>query len=170
MRTRADVMMGVGGVLVIFAQTLVIAETPLQFTVIFVSLLLVGAALWGLGHRLEPSSRIFLQLRAEVDQFLTLVRKLNAHAIAAERKQASAIKTAMHKSVDRVALVAGVVEGQSWRGNRWPKLALKKRFENLVNGALRPALYPTEVGQDGRDIAVVQTHQDDPHAPSIRVC
>ncbi len=109
MRTRADRMMAVGGLLVIFLQTLFIASKPIDFAVIFAGILLVAAALWGLGRRLAQERRVHLQLRAEVDHFADLARKMNAHAVAGEGKRASATKTQMHESVDRIALVAGVV-------------------------------------------------------------
>ncbi len=109
MRTRADRMMAVGGLLVIFFQTLVIANKAIDFAVIFAGILLVSAALWGVGRRLAPDRRVHTQLRAEFAHFAVLVRKINAHAAAGEGKQASATKTEMHESVDRIALVAGVV-------------------------------------------------------------
>lgn len=109
MRTRADRMMAVGGLLLIFLQTLFIASKPIDFAVIFAGILLVSAALWGLGRRLARERRVHLQLRAEVDHFADLVRKINAHAVAGEGKRASATKKEMYESVDRIALVAGVV-------------------------------------------------------------
>ncbi len=109
MRTRADRMMAIGGLLVIFFQTLVIANKPIDFAVIFAGILLVSAALWGLGRGRTPERRVHLQLRAEFAHFAVLVRKINAHATAGEGEQASATKTEMHESVERIALVAGVV-------------------------------------------------------------
>ncbi len=109
MRTRADRMMAVGGLLLIFLQTLFIASKPIDFAVIFAGILLVSAALSGLGRRLARERRVHLQLRAEVDHFADLIRKINAYAVAGEGQRASATKTDMHESVDRIALLAGVV-------------------------------------------------------------
>ncbi len=113
MRTRSDKMMAAGGLSTILAQTLFIAATPTQLTVMFLGIILILAALLRLGHRLQPDKRLYLQLRAEVDRFLALVRNINAHAVAGEGEQASQAKTKMHESVEQIALVAGVVGGPS---------------------------------------------------------
>ena len=110
MRTRADKMMAVGGLSLIFLETLLVVRGPIDFTVMLVGILLVAAALWGLGRRLARERRVYLQLRAEVDHFADLARKINAHAVAGDGVWAAATKTEMHESVDRIALVAGVVD------------------------------------------------------------
>ncbi len=113
MRTRSDKMMAAGGLSTILAQTLFVGATPTQFTVMVLGILLILAALSGLGRRLQPEKRIYLQLRAEVDRFLTLVRQINVHAIAGEGEQACETKATMHESVERIALVTGVVGGEN---------------------------------------------------------
>ena len=112
MRTRIDKIMAVGGLSLILLETLLAAETPLSFVVVLFGILLTCAGILGLGRRLQPEGRIYLQLRAEVDDFLTLVRKINAQIVAAEGEQASQTNTSMHESVERIAHVAGVVSGQ----------------------------------------------------------
>ena len=113
MRTRSDKMMAAGGLSTILAQTLFIAATPTQLTVMVLGIILILAALLRLGHRLQPDKRLYLKLRAEVDRFLALVRNINAHAVAGEGERASQAKTKMHESVERIALVAGVVGGEN---------------------------------------------------------
>jgi len=141
MRIGTDRLMVVGGLMVISARTLLIAQTPLQFAGSLVCILLIVAGLSGLGRHLQPDSRIYVQLRAEVEQFLTLVRKINVHAVAAEGNQASVTKTAMHESVDRIALVAGVV-GEKWeRKKETPSLRIKE--------GRRPQTAPTPAAAAG---------------------
>jgi hypothetical protein len=108
MRTRVDRIMAIGGLLVIAVQTLVIAPTPLQFVLIFIAILVTGAGIFGLGDRLQPDRRIYLQLRAEVDDFLVLVRRINEQAVAGRGEMAAETKMAMHESIDRLAQAAGV--------------------------------------------------------------
>ena len=54
MRTRSDKMMAAGGLSTILAQTLFVGATPTQFTVMVLGILLILAALSGLGRRLQP--------------------------------------------------------------------------------------------------------------------
>ncbi len=141
MRIGTDRLMVVGGLMVISARTLLIAQTPLQFAGSLVCILLIVAGLSGLGRHLQPDSRIYVQLRAEVEQFLTLVRKINVHAVAAEGKQASVTKTAMHESVDRIALVAGVV------GEKWERK--KETLPLRIRESRRPQPAPTPAAAAG---------------------
>ena len=70
-----------------------------------------------------PNARKFLDLRAEGDHFIDLVRALNEAAIASKRGAADAdarfedadarfkeVVTLMHESVDRMSEVAGQVD------------------------------------------------------------
>ncbi len=112
MRTRTDKIMAIGGLFVVSLQALAVAPTTLQFALVFIAILITGAGLFGLGRRLQPDKRIYRQLRAEVDDFLALVRKINGQAVAGQGEQACETKTAMHASVEQIAQVAGVVGAQ----------------------------------------------------------
>jgi hypothetical protein len=101
-------MMAVAGLMLILAQSLVEDIPPLSTAVILLGVVLVAAGLVGLGSRLQPDRRVYLKLRAEVDDFLRLVRTLNLNAVEGRGAQASETKAAMHDSIERIGEAAGV--------------------------------------------------------------
>jgi hypothetical protein len=75
---------------------------------------LMEVGVWRLAQRLLPSERQYLALRAEVDQFLQLVRHLNTAALARkahdtpETNQAfTQVYQEMQQAVARMAMLAG---------------------------------------------------------------
>ncbi len=78
------------------------------------SLRLMFRSVWKAAHRVLPTGRRYLALRAESDQFLQLVRELNTAALAVSRDDSQAhkqafeeVRGAMRKSVERMVAVAG---------------------------------------------------------------
>lgn len=88
---------------------------PLRWSVagMLFGLLFFQLALVGSFDSLLPNSRVYLALREETDQLLTLVRELNAAAIDARRAgidpmgHMGPIVDQMHESVDRLPAFAG---------------------------------------------------------------
>jgi len=109
MRSRLDKLMAVGGLLLILMLTFVLVSDPLALAAMLLGIIMAFGGLWGLGSRIQPDRRVYLKLRAEVDQFIDLVRRINAHVVAGDGAGASEAKAAMHESVEQIAQAAGVV-------------------------------------------------------------
>ena len=82
------------------------------FVVLGVCLIEVG--IWKLAHKLLPEQRKYHALRAQADQFLTLVRQLNTAALRVKeadtpenRRAVMEIRQNMQHMVDRMTAVAG---------------------------------------------------------------
>ncbi|HUF50696.1 MAG TPA: hypothetical protein VMN60_07685 [Longimicrobiales bacterium] len=79
-------------------------------------IVLLEAGIWRITQSLFPNERAFRPLRKETDFFVTLVRRLNKNALAAQRGSASAVRDLqqvhdeMHHSVDRMMRLAGLTE------------------------------------------------------------
>ncbi len=115
-RVVATILPIVGMILIFLAILLpsISLNLQLQILVALIGIVMIEAGVWGLTARVLPSERKFLALRAEVDEFIHLVRELNVRAIALrksstpEKEKALAEATAaLHASVDRMAEVAG---------------------------------------------------------------
>lgn len=94
---------------VLFGESL-----PVQLFLVIAGLLLTEAGLWRLADPFLPDERKYLALRAETDHFMTLVRQLNAAAIAMDggddrgpRFALDEVRTEMHRSIDRMVNFAG---------------------------------------------------------------
>jgi hypothetical protein len=97
-----------GGVVIILLQTLMIAWTRFQVSIILAGIIINQIGVWGLAAKLLPDRRVNLELRAEVDRFIGLVRQLNAHAVTGDDPQVDSTKALMHESIDRMVSVAAV--------------------------------------------------------------
>ncbi len=76
-------------------------------TVIIGLLVVLGGFLYG-AHPFLTSERRHFELRAEVDRFIALVRRLNTAAMAAgSEEEFERVKTEMMASVERMAELAG---------------------------------------------------------------
>ena len=79
-------------------------------------IILLEAGIWQITQSLFPNERAFKPLRKETDFFVTLVRRLNKDALAAQRGSAAAVRDLqqvheeMHHSVDRMLRLAGLTE------------------------------------------------------------
>lgn len=94
---------------VLFAEPLVV-----QLFLVVAGLLLTEAGLWRLADPILPDERKHMALRVETDHFTALVRQLNAAALALDEGDVTGsrfaleeVKTAMHRSVDRMVEFAG---------------------------------------------------------------
>ncbi len=113
MRDAIDSILVLGGVVIIVLQVLAIAYSRIQMAVVAVGVMMIYLGVWRLGSHALPTRRIYQQLRSEVDHFLTLVRKLNTHAIRGESALVDDTRAAMHQSVDQMPCVSGVSDKES---------------------------------------------------------
>jgi hypothetical protein len=100
------------GLLVAVAGAVAAADVSLRVALVVVGLLLIHAATWKLPYRVVRNERRFRQLRNELDEFVWLVRELNAAAVEARRDPAAEdrfedLHTAMQESLERMAMYAG---------------------------------------------------------------
>ncbi|HUG40422.1 MAG TPA: hypothetical protein VMM12_08050 [Longimicrobiales bacterium] len=94
---------------VLFGESL-----PVQLFLVVAGLLLTEAGLWRLADPFLPDEREYLALREETDHFMTLVRQLNAAALALDHGEEGGgrfaleeVRTEMHRSIDRMVSAAG---------------------------------------------------------------
>jgi hypothetical protein len=113
-RRKVDTILPVLGIVLVLAAVLFIWQNLyLQLGVVILGIFLIEAGIWKLAHPLLPSQRRYTALRAEVDDFIDLVRELNtagvereAGNVAAEADMA-ALRERMVDSVDRMVDYAG---------------------------------------------------------------
>ena len=116
MRKTVELGMPIMGMVIVFAAVLLIppANLQIQLVVVLVGVLLIEAGVWGLTNPFLPNERQFIGLREEVDDFIDIVRLLNATAIdsrlsreGAEEKFEQTLED-LHTSVRRMGRLAGV--------------------------------------------------------------
>ena len=102
-----------GGILLLYSA-IVLSIGWLQVAMFGLGFVIMIAGSWKLYNRLLPNQRYNTALRAEVDQFIGLVRDLNNAAICLEETPSKdhehafeAAQEAMHQSIDRMAGLAG---------------------------------------------------------------
>lgn len=114
------------GMLVVFGAVLFVEDRRTLILVVLLGILLIEAGVWKLSNPFLPTERRFNELRLEVDQFMELVRELNAAAMearesvddpAAWARYRNTLAT-MHASVERMGRAAGRGEGEA--GTRPP--------------------------------------------------
>ena len=88
------------------------SSLQLQVFLVLLGILILEAGVWGLTSGLLPNERRYLELRAEGDHFLGLIRILNQAAVARNNGEESDerfrnTRAQMHTSVERMGEVAG---------------------------------------------------------------
>lgn len=113
-RRTVDMVLPVAGIVLVLGAVLFLWQNLyLQLGIVIVGIFLIEAGIWKLAHPLLPSARRYHALRAEVDQFIELVRRLNAVAApdatgeATTDPQVAAVRQDMLSSVDRMVACAG---------------------------------------------------------------
>lgn len=114
-RKSIDIGMPLVGVAVILAAVLIVRDDlRLQLAIVGLGMVVLELGVWKAAHRVLPTGRRYLALRAESDQFLRLVRELNTAALAVKQSDSQAhtqafeeVRDAMRWSVERMAAVAG---------------------------------------------------------------
>ena len=107
------------GVVVILSTLILVRELRLQIAIVAVGIMLIEVGVWKLANRILPSERQYDALRTEVDQFITLVRRLNTAALLCHTSDSvehqtefEAIQRLMAQSVEHMAEVAGKTDTQ----------------------------------------------------------
>ena len=104
----------IGVALVLAAVLFFYHNLYLQIAIVLIGLVLIEAGIWNLANPILPSERKYLALRAEVDAFIGLVRRLNratlalaADATSQNRAQLLQVRDEMLDSVKRMEDYAG---------------------------------------------------------------
>ncbi len=108
------------GIGIIFTAILLSATLTIQMQlpITLFGVLLMEAGVWGLSSKVFPSERRYIDLRAEGDNIIRLIRKLNSAAVARDSGAADdapfqeALEE-MHSSVKRMAEFASLESGSS---------------------------------------------------------
>ncbi len=105
------------GVAVVLAAVLIDPDTDFsqRMTMVLLGVVLLEAAAWKRNNPFLPSERKYHDLRAEVDLFILMVRRMNAAVINDQKGRPNAkgqdtdtIVADLHQSVDRMVRVAGI--------------------------------------------------------------
>lgn len=104
----------VAGMVLVLAAVLLVRSSRAELALVVLGLLLVEGGVWRLAGSVLPNERQYLALRAESNRFIAMVRQLNSAAVALRREETPGarmameeMKRAMHRSVERMVLVAG---------------------------------------------------------------
>jgi hypothetical protein len=106
-RSLIDQTLIVLGVICIVTPVALVDERWTTLTIVLSGVLMVGLGVWRLGHRILPDRRVYVELRAEVEGFIRLVRRLNSRALASDRPGVERLRGEMKDAVDRMVAVAG---------------------------------------------------------------
>ncbi len=113
-RKLLDIGLPIAGIVVVLAAVLGLAgDLPLQVTVVVIGLLIIEAGVWKLADPLFRDERRYVGLRAAVEEFVVLVRQLNAAALErrhdpeAARRRVEQVRAAMLEAVDHMTFYAG---------------------------------------------------------------
>ncbi len=114
LRKFIDNVLPICGVGIILGAVLFMRDMQGQVTVVVLGIFMIQIGVWKLSTQLLPSDRQYNALRIEGDQFLGLIRQLNAMALAVKAEEVpenlqafEAAQEAMRQSVERMAKVAG---------------------------------------------------------------
>jgi hypothetical protein len=113
-RRKVDATLPVLGIVLVLGAVLFLWQSLyVQLAVVIAGIFLIEAGIWKLAHPLLPSQRKYGALRAEVDDFIGLVRQLNAAGVereagtAAGEARVEGARQAMLASVERMVEYAG---------------------------------------------------------------
>jgi hypothetical protein len=114
LRKAVDAGLPILGTLIVFLAVILILDQhlTLRIIVVLIGLLMIDAGIWKLTHPLLPNERQYKGLRAEVDDFIKIVRRLNSAALQAKASPAGKESVAhvvneMHAAVNRMEQLAG---------------------------------------------------------------
>lgn len=113
-RRGIEVGLPIAGTIVVFAAILLLIDPVAQIAVAAIGVLMIQAGIWKLTQPILPSERRFQALRREVDEFIALVRRMNAAALTvkeADSPETRALfqetRDRMRESLERMAELAG---------------------------------------------------------------
>ncbi len=131
LRKSIDIGLPLVGVAVVLAAVLFVGgDVRIQLAIVGLGMVVIELGVWKAAHRFLPTGRQYLALRAENDQFLGLVRELNAAALAVRQNGSQAheqafeeVRDAMRQSVERMAEVAGKTNAELTPASEGPNMA-----------------------------------------------
>jgi hypothetical protein len=91
-RGSFHVALTIGGTLLVLYALLHVDELYDRLLVAALGLVLIQAGVWRITQSLFPDERHFRPLRKETDYFITLVRRLNRAALAAQRGSRTGVR------------------------------------------------------------------------------
>ena len=121
LRRAVNIALTLVGIAVVFLSAILVPDfnLPLRLAGILAGILMIEAGVWNLTSPLLPSERSYNELRREVRSFISRVPELNEVALEhrqrpteASRERFQALVDDLHASVDRMAEVAGMAEGE----------------------------------------------------------
>ena len=113
LRKYVDIGLPILGTVIVLAGALLLFNLYARMAAVIIGVFLIEAGVWKLAHPLLPNERKFAALRSEVDDFIDLVRRLNAAALQVQAGDVTAearfdgTRLAMLESVDRMTAFAG---------------------------------------------------------------
>lgn len=93
------------GVALTVIPVAVLSDSWAPILMVIAGVLLIGSGAWRLSNKLFPDRRLFVGLRAEVEHFMELVRRLNAAALKDENTEP--LRDELRDAVDRMVMLAG---------------------------------------------------------------
>ena len=120
LRQAVDAGLPILGTVIVFLAVILLSDQQLtlRIVIVLIGLLMIDAGIWKLTHPLLPNERRYTGLRKEVDDFIQVVRRLNAEALEAGqspagRETVQRTVREMHAAVDRMEQLAGKADGAS---------------------------------------------------------
>jgi hypothetical protein len=107
-RATFDKAVALTGVLLVLSQLLLLAYSPIHVAVVVLGVLMIYVGIWRLVSHMLPNRRVYMPLREEVDEFIRLVRRLNAERASGNLPAAFETGAELRETVERVIAVAGV--------------------------------------------------------------
>jgi hypothetical protein len=112
-RAAIDKLLALSGAAIVLVQLIMLARSPLQVSIVILGVLLIYVGIWRLSSHVLPERRMFTPLRTEVDEFIRLVRKLNAERASGDFPAAFETGAELREAVERVVAKAGVQPEES---------------------------------------------------------
>ncbi len=106
-RTNFDQLIMLFGVALVVGPVTVMNESFILLGLVLAGMAMIALGVWRLGSQLLPERRVYVGLRQEVERFIDLVRRLNAHKISSDAALIEEVRAAMHESVDQMVILAG---------------------------------------------------------------
>ncbi len=92
--------------LIIVLSSLLVENMTAWYATVGAGVVVVLVGFWYAAHPIFTSTRVYTALRAEVNQFISLVRDLNSAAVSGFQGERERVKAAMLESVQRMDEVA----------------------------------------------------------------
>ena len=118
-RRTVDLILPVVGIVLVLGAVLFLWQNLyLQLSIVILGIFLIEAGIWKLAHPLLPTARRYHALRAELDDFIQLVRRLNTAAVrtgtnTTDDPAVAAVRAEMISSVDRMVSYAGQADDRA---------------------------------------------------------